>query len=124
MTENDKNIERLESLLHELKKYVELQTDLTKLEFTEKLSIVFSKAILVVVFSVLGLLVLLNCSFMMVYVLNEYLNNITLSYGIIGTIFLFISIIIYKKRNQFITQPIVNFLGKLFLDNNKKKKKI
>ena len=121
MTENDKNIDRLESLLREMKKYVDIQTDLAKLEFTEKLSIIFSRAILVVVISVLGLLVLLNCSFMLVYVLNDYLNNIVLSYGITGAIFLFISILIYRKRDQLITQPVVNFLGKLFLDKNDKK---
>lgn len=121
MTENDKTIDRLERLLREVKKYVDLQTDLAKLEFTEKLAIIFGRAILVIVFSVLGLLVLLNCSFMMVYVLNGYLDNIILSYGIIGALFLIISIIIYKKRDQLITQPVVNFLGKLFLDNNDKK---
>ena len=121
MAENDKNIDRIESLLLEVKKYVELQTGLAKLEFTEKLAIIFSRAILVIVFSVLGLLVLLNCSFMMVYVLNDYLNNIILSYGIIGAVFLVISIIIYKKRDQLITKAVVNFLGNLFLDKNDKK---
>ena len=122
MNENDKNVDRLEALLAEVKKYVELQTDLAKLEFTEILSIIFSRAILVIVFAVLGLLILLNCSFMMVYVLNNYLNDIILSYGIIGLIFLILSFIIYRKRDQLITQHVVNFLGKLLLEKNNKKK--
>ena len=122
MTDNDKNIDRLESLLLEVKKYVELQTDLAKLEFIEKLSIIFSKAILVVVVAVLGLLVLLNLSFMLVYVLNDYLHDIILSYGIIGAFFLLVCIILYRRRDQLITQPVVNFLGKLFLDKNDKKR--
>ena len=122
MTDNDKNIDRLESLLLEVKKYVELQTDLAKLEFIEKLSIIFSKAILVVVVAVLGLLVLLNLSFMLVYALNDYLHDIILSYGIIGAFFLLVCIILYRRRDQLITQPVVNFLGKLFLDKNDKKR--
>ena len=122
MTENDKNIDRLELLIREFKKYVDIQTDLAKLEFTEKLSIIFSRAILVLVISVLGLLVLLHGSFMLVYVLNSYLDDIILSYGIVGTVFLLISILIIRKHDQLITQPVVNFLGKLFLDKNDKKK--
>ena len=43
MAENDKNIDRIESLLLEVKKYVELQAGLAKLEFTEKLAIIFSR---------------------------------------------------------------------------------
>ena len=121
MNENNKNVDRLEELLREMKKYVELQTDLAKLEFTEKLSIIFSRAILVLVFAVLGLLILLNISFMMVYVLNNYLDDIILSYGIIGLIFLILSVIIYQKRDQLITQHVVNFLGRLFLDKNDNK---
>lgn len=121
MNENNTNVDRLEALLKEIKRYVELQTDLAKLEFTEKLSIILSRAILVIVFAVLGLLILLNCSFMMVYVLNDYLNDIILSYSIIGGVFVILSFFIYKKRDQLITQPVVNFLGRLFLDKNDKK---
>lgn len=121
MAENNKNIDRMEELFFEVKKYVELQADMAKLEFTEKLSIIFSGAIFVIVFSVLGLLILLNGSFMLVYVLNDYLDNLVLSFGIIGVAYILLAIVVYVKRNQLITQPVINFLGKLFLDKDHKR---
>lgn len=120
MTESDKNTDRLESLFYEVKKYVELQTDLAKLDFTEKVSIIFSQAIMVIIFAILGLLILLTCSFMLVYVLNSYFQNLVLSFGIICAAFLILLFIIYKKRDQLITRHVVNFLGKLFLDKENK----
>ncbi len=122
MAENDKNIDRLESLLFEVKKYIELQRDVVKLDFTEKLTVIFSGAILVLVLAVMGLLVLLTCSFMLVYVLNDYLNNLILSSGIVCLSFIILTLIIYWKRDLFITRIVVNFLGKLFLEKNDKKK--
>ena len=122
MAENDKNIDRLESLLFEVKKYVELQKDVAKLEFTEKLTVIFSGAILVLILAVMGLLVLLTCSFMLVYVLNDYLNNLILSSGIVCLSFIVLTLIIYWKREQLITKIVVNFLGRLFLEKSDKKK--
>ena len=123
MTESDKNINRLESLFFEVKKYMDLQTDLAKLDFTEKLSIIFSQAILVIIFAVLGLLILLTCSFMLVYVLNDYLHDLVLSFGILCAAFVLILLIIYWKREQLITRHVVNFLGRLFLDKANKSKR-
>lgn len=120
MTESDKNTDRLEALFYEVKKYVELRTDLAKLDFTEKLSIIFSGAILVIIFSVLGLLILLTCSFMLVYVLNDYFQNLVLSFGIVCAAFLLLSLIVYWKRDQLVTRHVVKFLGKLFLEKEDK----
>ena len=120
MTESDKNTDRLEALFYEVKKYVELRTDLAKLDFTEKLSIIFSGAILVIIFSVLGLLILLTCSFMLVYVLNDYFQNLVLSFGIVCAAFLLLSLIVYWKRDQLVTRHVVKFLGKLFLEREDK----
>ena len=113
----------MESLFFEVKKYVELQTDLAKLDFTEKLSIIFARAILVIIFTVLGLLILLTCSFMLVYVLNDYLQNWVLSFGILCAAFIVISLIIYWRRDQLVTRHVVNFLGNLLLNKDERIKK-
>ena len=123
MTESDKNTDRLEALFFEVKKYVELQSDLAKLDFTEKLSIIFSRAILVIIFAILGLLILLTCSFMLVYVLNNYFQDLVLSFGILCAAFVLIALIVYWKHDQLITRHVVNFLGKLFLDKDERLKK-
>ena len=51
MFANDKNIDNLQQLLAELKKYAELQKDYVKLHLVEKLTILISTLILVFILS-------------------------------------------------------------------------
>lgn len=54
MFANDKNIDNLQQLLAELKKYAELQKDYVKLHLVEKLTILISTLILVFILLILG----------------------------------------------------------------------
>ena len=54
MFADDKSIENIQQLFIEFKKYLELQREYTKLEVTEKLSILLSTLILVLMVVVLG----------------------------------------------------------------------
>ena len=49
MFADDKSIENFQQLFFEFKKYLELQKEYTKLELTEKLTILFSTLIMVLV---------------------------------------------------------------------------
>ena len=55
MFANDKNIDNLQQLLAELKKYAELQKDYVKLHLVEKLTILISTLILAVSYTHLTL---------------------------------------------------------------------
>lgn len=123
MTDNNKNISRLEDLFFELKKYVELKEDYYKLDLTEKLTKFFSRAILILTLTVFGLVILFNASFMLVLWLESYLQNIVLSFALVGGIWLVVSICIYLNRTRLITQPIVNYFGKLLLDKKDQNQK-
>ncbi len=117
MFANDKSIDNLEALFKEIKKYIELQGQYIKLDLVEKLTILISTLILICVLIVLGMTALFYFSFMLVYTIDSFVNNIIASYAIIGCCILIIGIVIYALRKKIIFQPMVNFLAKLFLED-------
>ena len=62
MFADDKSIENFQQLFFEFKKYLELQKEYTKLELTEKLTILFSTLIMVLVLIILGPVLPAFCS--------------------------------------------------------------
>ncbi|MBM6882529.1 phage holin family protein [Bacteroides caecigallinarum] len=117
MFANDKSIDNLEALFKEIKKYIELQGQYIKLDLVEKLTILISTLILICILIVLGMTALFYFSFMLVYTIDSFVNNIIASYAIIGCCILIIGIVIYALRKKIIFQPMVNFLAKLFLED-------
>lgn len=117
MFANDKSIDNLEALFKEIKKYIELQGQYIKLDLVEKLTILISTLILICILIVLGMTALFYFSFMLVYTIDSFVNNIIASYAIIGCCILIIGIVIYAMRKKIIFQPMVNFLAKLFLED-------
>lgn len=122
MFANDKSIDNLEALFKEVKKDINLQGQYLKLELVEKLTILLSTLILVFVLGMLGIMALFYFSFMLVYALDSFTNSLIASYAIIGGGLLIIAFIIYKMRQTLIFQPMVNFLAKLFLDEDNEPK--
>ncbi len=121
MFQNDKNIKDLETLFFELKQYIELRGDLFRLDLTEKLTIIFSRMILIMILTIFGLIVSFNCSLMLVYAIDSCIHNLLLSYTVVGALFTLIALIIYSMRKQLITRPIVNFLSRLILEKKQDK---
>lgn len=118
---NERNIDQLEALYNEIKQYVELKTEIVKLDTTEKLTLLLSKLILTIVLILLGAMALFYFSFMVVYAIDSYLHNLVQSFAIVGGILLIISLWVYCMRRRLIVQPIVNYLGKLLLEKGNKK---
>ena len=118
MFANDKNIDNLQQLFVELKKYAELQKDYVKLHLVEKLTILVSSLILVLVLVILGIIALFYLSFTLAYVLAPHVGGLMVSYGIItGCIILLIILIIFFRK-RLIMQPMVNFLANLLLNDD------
>ena len=76
MFANDKNIDNLQQLLAELKKYAELQKDYVKLHLVEKLTILISTLILVFILLILGIIALFYLSFTLAYVLAPHVGGL------------------------------------------------
>jgi len=122
MFANDESIENIQQLFVEFKKYLELQKEYTKLELTEKLTILLSTLILVFILIILGMVALFYGLFALVYVLEPLVGSLTASFGIITSINLFLILIVIIFRKKLIIAPLVNFLANLFLhDSNKKR---
>ena len=123
MFANEKSIDNLESLVKEVKKYIELQGQYIKLDIVEKLTVLLSTLILVLVLIILGMMALFYFSFMLVYALVPIVGSLIGAYAAIGGIILILGIIVYRMRRKWIFQPIVSFLARLFLEDSSEKQK-
>ena len=113
MINNDPKPISVHQLIAEIKEYLELQRDLLKVEGVEKLTILIS-AFLVLMISIIlggGALYLL---FALAYLLEPAIGLIG-AFGIIGCVCLLILVVLVLLRKQLIINPIVRFLYKLFL---------
>lgn len=116
---DDNNIQNVRQLVRELKAYVEMQKEYTKLELTEKFTILFSTLIFAIVLILLGLVVLFYLSFSFAYLLAPYVGGLPASYAIIaGVVLLFVIAVIIFRKNLIIN-PMANFIANLFLNNSK-----
>ena len=122
MFSQDKSIDNLESLVKEMKKYIELQGEYLKFDLVEKLTILLGTLILILLITVLSMMAVFYFSFMLVYALEPITGSLTGSYAMIGGIILLLAFLIYINRKKLIFQPMVNFLSHLFLDNPNKEK--
>ena len=121
MFTDDKSIENFQQLFFEFKKYLELQKEYTKLELTEKLTILFSTLIMILVLIILGMVALFYLLFALAYILEPLVGGLMVSFGIIAGINVLLIAIIYFFRRQLIISPMVNFLANLFLNDSNKK---
>lgn len=124
MFANDKSIDNLESLIKEIKKYIELQGEYLKFDLIEKLTILLGTLILILLLTVLSMMAVFYFSFMLVYALEPLTGSLTGSYALIGGIILLIAFLIYMYRKKLIFQPMVNFLSHLFLNDRNNEKQI
>mgnify|MGYP003160160794 CR=1 FL=1 len=86
MFADDKSIENFQQLFFEFKKYLELQKEYTKLELTEKLTILLSTLIMIVVLIILGMVALFYLLFALAYVLEPLVGGLMVSFAIIAGI--------------------------------------
>ena len=97
MFADDRSIDNLQQLFIEFKKYLNLQKEYTKLEITEKLSILLSALILLLV------------------------GGLMVSFSIIACFHLLLVLLVITFRKKLIINPMVNFIAGLFFDNDNEK---
>ena len=111
MFTDDKSIENIQQLFAEFKKFLVLQKEYTKLELTEKLTILLSTLIMILVLTILGMVALFYLLFALAYILEPLVGGLMVSFGIIAGINVLLIAIIYFFRRQLIISPMVNFLA-------------
>ena len=119
MFTDDKSIENIQQLFAEFKKFLVLQKEYTKLELTEKLTILLSTLIMILVLTILGMVALFYLLFALAYVLEPLVGGLMASFAIIAGINILIMALFIIFRKQLIISPMVNFLANLFLTDSK-----
>lgn len=111
---DDDSVKSIQELIRDFKKYLELQKEYTKLEITEKLTVIISTLLLVVILATLGVIVLFYLSLSFAYLLAPYVGGVIVSYAIMAGIILLIMLLVYSFRKKLFVTPLVNFLANLF----------
>ena len=114
MFANDKSIESLSQLFAECRKYILLQKEYVPLELIEKLTVLSSTLILIVVGIILGMMALFYLSFSFAYIMAPHVGGLTVSFAIITGILLVLMLLVYVCRKRLIVQPLVRFMANLF----------
>jgi len=121
MFANDKSIENFQQLLLEVKKYIELQKEYTKLELTEKLTVLLSTLTTVLILIILGMVALFYLLLGFAYILAPLVGGLKISFIIIAGISVLLIVAVMVFRKKLIISPMVNFLARLFLNDSEKK---
>lgn len=117
MFANDKSIETLGQLFEECKKYILLQKEYMRLELVEKLTVLSSTCIMVVIAIILGMMALFYLSFSVAYILAPHVGGLTVSFAIITAFLLLLLAVVYVFRKQLIVRPLVRFMANLFISS-------
>ncbi len=117
MFANDKSIETLGQLFEECKKYILLQKEYMRLELVEKLTVLSSTCIMVVIAIILGMMALFYLSFSVAYILAPHVGGLTVSFAIITVFLLLLLAVVYVFRKQLIVRPLVRFMANLFMSS-------
>lgn len=118
MFASDKSIENFQQLFSEVKKYIKLQKEYTKLEIVEKLSILISTLITILILIILGMIALFYLLFALAYVLEPLVGGLTTSFAIIAGVNILLIAIVAALRKPLIIAPMVNFLANLFITDS------
>ena len=117
MFANDKSNETLAQLFEECKKYILLQKEYMRLELVEKLTVLSSTCIMVVIAIILGMMALFYLSFSVAYILAPHVGGLTVSFAIITAFLLLLLAVVYVFRKQLIVRPLVRFMANLFMSS-------
>lgn len=105
-------------LYAELKRYIQLQFEYTKVEAVEKITILLSTLLVVGLVIALSLVVLFYLCFALAYALEPVLGSLALSFVLVSAIYILLIVLLVIFRKKIIVNPLVRFLSRLFLKND------
>ncbi len=123
MFSNDQNIETLQQLFVEVKKYLSLQKKYTQLEIAEKMTVLLSTLILVLIVIILSMVALFYMSFTFAYWLAPVFGSIMASFALITTVIILLIIAVITFRKTLIVNPMAKFIASLFIQEPSKEEK-
>lgn len=120
--EQEKKInDEVRSVVSDLKEWVTLEIEYMKLTAAEKISVLLSSLILVIVLFIIFMVVLILFSFALVDLFNLFMPHSLACVTVGGILLLFIGCL-YLFRNELVVNPIARLVTKLFLTPKKNEK--
>jgi hypothetical protein len=104
-------------LIQEIKEYLDLKYDITRLDIAEKVVVLFSFFYSFMVFIILIPGVFLFLSFALAYYLGLVFGGNHWGFVIVGGIYFIISIFFMIYRQKLIVKPLVKILSKMILNS-------
>lgn len=113
--------EEMRSVASDLKDWLSVEIEYMKLTAAEKVSVLLSSLILVIVLFIIFMVVLILFSFALVDLFNLFMPH-ALSFVTVGGILLLLIGSLYLFRNKLVVNPITKLITKLFLTPKKNDK--
>lgn len=115
MFSNDQNVEAIGRLVDIFKHYIGLQTEYAKLDVIEKVVRLITVITLVTALSIIMILALIYVSFAAAYALEPHVG-LPFGFLIVAGGYLFIFLLFFLFRKQWIERPLVRFLASLLME--------
>lgn len=106
-------------IFEEGKKYLTLQFDYVKLTATEKISLIGSMTLVLILALIFMTGAMFYLSFALVYLMESYIG-LMWSYAVLAGIALLCAVVVIVFRTPLIINPITRFLTKVLLSDNDK----
>ena len=106
-----------DKVIDTLKRYVGLRIEHAKFLGAEKLSIILSASVFLIIAILLGIIALCYFSLAAVHFLEIYVGIIG-AFAIAGGVMLLLILLLYRQRSSWILDPIARFLSRVLLNDN------
>lgn len=112
----------INNIIDAIKRYINIEIDLVKLEARENFVEVLSSMIIFMLFMALGLMLLLFLSLAAAFYLNEVCGSSYLGFLIVTAFYLLLTIVLLLFKDQLVTSSIIkSIFGKSLVPKEKEK---
>lgn len=112
------DFKKVESLVNELKEYVNTRVAQTKLSVAEKLSGIVAYMISILMAALVFFLFLVLISVAAAIVIGQWLDNTWLGFIIVACLCLLLGLILWLAKDKLVRKPIMNALIKVLFEND------
>ena len=111
---------KVEELALHIKAYIQIEIELIKLLFAEKLSKILSNFLAIMLLIWLLLIGILFASLSLAFLIGERLGKMSTGFIIVSLIYLLLAVVIWYLRERIIRIPILNVILSQLFDSQKK----
>lgn len=116
MFSSNHNLDKIYSILLDLKKYIELKGEFLQIDLVCKLSKILTFVVALTIISIILLFAVFFSSIVAAEFFSSFFSDKLIGYGIIALLYFIIALVIYLNRKRWIARPITNYIGNLFLN--------